>query len=59
MILEFCNDVVDSLANCADGEPGSRLERGGDDRPDAELNCVGETGRTTTLSPSFGEAIFD
>lgn len=42
-------DEFSSLANCADGEPGSGLERGGDDSPEAEL---GDTARTTTTGSS-------
>lgn len=52
VILEFCSDAEDSLANCCEGEPGSDSERGGDERPDAELNWAGETARPTpALSP--------
>lgn len=41
VILEFaleCELLLNSCANCADGDPGSGLDRGGEDRPLAELS---------------------
>jgi hypothetical protein len=51
VILELWLEVI-SLANWADGDAGSGLDRGGDERPLAELNCPGETPRAPTPASS-------
>jgi hypothetical protein len=50
VMLEFWLETL-SFANWADGEPGSGLDRGGDERPLAELNW-GETPRAPTPDSS-------
>jgi hypothetical protein len=50
VMLEF-GLACPSLANWADGDAASGLDRGGDERPLAELNC-GETPRAPTPTPA-------
>jgi hypothetical protein len=55
VILEFALEwelLLNSCANCADGDPGSGLDRGGEDKPLAELSC-GETPRATPDTSRF------
>jgi hypothetical protein len=54
VMLEFWLEML-SFANWADGEPASGLDRGGDERPLAELNW-GETPRAPTPDSSWCRA---